>query len=194
MAYKLFVSIKSVDNQQKIEIDYDIPNWEYQIVHTLGEVTANNVVYEAFVCSSRKIDRRSAQIAFVSILDNLVVRKRTVGRYVKLPHDAFWNSIFIIDNQQDKNRGTLNLRYVNERLQLHTTDEGKPHFVPFERDFFSLEDIMSVYEEAGYIFSEMPSTDQERSKAFIGILITIDIDAMVLGNTVSEYLLNLSNK
>jgi|GEM_PF-4112482 len=194
MTRQLFVSIKPIDNdQQKIELDHDLPDWDYQTRHILGKVTANGVEYEAFVFSSTKVNRDAAKIAFVSVLDNPVIRKRTLGKYVQLPHDLYWNSIFILDNQQDTVRGTLNIRCNDEGIRIHT-EEGKPRFVPFERNLFSLDDIMSVYQDAGYIFTEIPSSNPEQSTAFIGILITVNIDAMTLANSVSDYLFNLAGE
>ncbi len=194
MIHKLFVSIKSIDDDQhKIELDYDIPDWDYQSIHLLGKLIANGVEYEAFVCSSLKIDRHSAKIAFVSVLDNPVIRKRTLGKYVQLPHDLYWNSIFIIDNQNRSHLGTLNIRCHNEQIEIHTK-EGKPYFVSFTRNQFGLEDIMFVYQEAGYVFTEIPSASSGQSRAFIGILITVDIDVMMLANSVSGYLFNLAGE
>ncbi|MEL6408718.1 MAG: hypothetical protein AAFR81_30410, partial [Chloroflexota bacterium] len=81
----------------------------------------------------------------------------------------------------------LNLDIAISISQIEIRDNF-PAFLPLSRDEYSLREVISLYQKAGYLMTEMDATEPEKSRAYVGVLITAGIDGETVGTTVNQYL------
>ncbi|MEL6408688.1 MAG: hypothetical protein AAFR81_30250, partial [Chloroflexota bacterium] len=132
---QLWVTIvKMGGSSPRISIAGKRPDAErYDKVLSLPITITNGISYEpeVFVSGSELLEDE-AKVVITRLLESPIWRARLVGKYIKMPHDDYWNAIFIVDNH-DEDLGVLNLRYADGNIEIEIRDNF-PAFLPLSRD------------------------------------------------------------
>ncbi|MEL6408672.1 MAG: hypothetical protein AAFR81_30170 [Chloroflexota bacterium] len=182
----LWVTVRSESDSTNISIVGKMPD-HYDVAISLPMTIANGIPYEPRVFMlGAEMSEEEAKVIVTRLLESPIWRARLVGKYHHLPHDDYWNAFFIVDNRGE-DLGVLNLRYVDSKIDIHVQD-NYPAFLPLSRDEYDLQEVLSLYQEAGYLITEMVAVSPEKSRAYVGVVITAGIDGETVGNSVNQYL------
>jgi len=158
----------------------------------LSVTCVNNILYKTILyIDGIYLDDYEAKRLVSGLLGSPIWRVKTLGILRPMPHDAFWNIIFFINNRSDTCYTTLNAKYAHETLNIESRAGKQPVFLAINKDTYPLKAGIKIYEALGYTFSELNTTNLTHYQAFIGMTQTITLDIKIISQSIAHYLHNL---
>jgi hypothetical protein len=98
----LFIDVQFNGMTRRVQIlDTQPDATRYEQVIALPATRANNILYEtSLYVDGMDMDKHEAKQLVTDILGSPIWRAKILGIVRPMPHDAFWNIIFFIDQQQ----------------------------------------------------------------------------------------------
>jgi len=164
----------------------------YEKVMQLPTTRANNTIYEIILyIDGMDMEENDAKQLVVDILESPIWRAKILGTVHPMPHDAFWNIIFLLDKQHDPRYAVLNAKYENKSLEIQSRVDGQPAFTAIDRVAYPLEAARKIYEASGYIFSDVTTSNPNRSRAAIGMTQAVTLGTNIVAQSIASYLRDL---
>src|SRR5690606_34105590 len=167
----LFIDVQFNGMTRRVQILDTQPDIaRYEQVIPLPATHANNTRYETFVyVDGIDMDEYEAKQLVIGILGSPIWRAKILGIVQPMPHDAFWNIVFFIDQQQNSHYTILNAKYDQSTLHIESRAGGKPAFLAIDRQAYPQEAATKIYEASSYRFSALTTANLEGYQATIGI-------------------------
>ncbi|MEM9955091.1 MAG: hypothetical protein AAF846_26015 [Chloroflexota bacterium] len=128
--HKLFIDFQFNGVKRRVQIlDTKPDSARYEQVIPLPATYANNTRYEIFLyVDSVDMEEHEAKRLVTDVLGSPIWRAKILGTVHSIPHDAFWNIIFFIDQQQESHYMILNAKYDQKTLHIESRAGGQPAF------------------------------------------------------------------
>ena len=191
--HKLFIDVQFNGMKRRVQIvDTKPDSARYEQVIPLHVTCANNLLYETFVyVDGIDMEEYEAKQLVVDILGSPIWRAKILGTVHPMPHDAFWNIIFFIDQIQDAHYTILNARYDHKTLHIESRAGGQPAFLAIDRQAYPQEAATKIYEASGYRFSAMTTANLAHYQATIGMTPSVTVDIDIISQSIARYLRTL---
>ena len=161
----------------------------YEQVIPLPATYANNILYEIFLyVDGIDMEEYEAKQLVTGILGSPIWRAKILGTVHAMPHDAFWNIIFFIDQQQASHYTILNAKYDHETLHIESRAGGQPAFLAIDSQAYPQEAATKIYEASGYRFSALTTVNLAHYQATIGMMPSVTVDLDIISQSIAGYL------
>ena len=186
----LFIDVQFNGMKRQVQIlDTQPDAARYEQVIPLPATRANNIFYETIVyVDGIDMDEYEAKQLVIGILGSPIWRAKILGTVHPMPHDAFWNIVFFIDQQQASHYTILNAKYDHETLHIESRAGGQPAFLAIDRQAYPQEAATKIYEASGYTFSALRTANLEGYQATIGITQAVTVDIDIISQSIARYL------
>lgn len=191
--HKLFIDVQFNGVKRGVQIlDTQPDASRYEQVIPLPATCANTTRYETFVyVDGIDMDEYEAKQLVSDVLGSPIWRAKILGTVHPMPHDAFWNIIFFIDQQQDCHYKILNAKYDHETFNIESRAGGQPAFLAIDRQAYPQEAATKIYEASGYRFSALTTTNLAHYQATIGMTQAVTVDIDIISQSIAGYLRTL---
>ncbi|MEL6310505.1 MAG: hypothetical protein AAFQ52_20365, partial [Chloroflexota bacterium] len=191
--HKLFIDIQFNGMTRRIQILDTQPDVaRYEQVIPLPATRANNILYETIIyVDGIDTDEYEAKQLVVDILGSPIWRAKMLGTVHPMPHDAFWNIIFFIDQPQESHYTVLNAKYDQKILHIESRAGGQPAFLAIDRQAYPQEAATKIYEASGYRFSALTTVNLAHYQATIGMTQAVTVDIDIISQSIAGYLRSL---
>lgn len=190
---ELFIDVQFNGIARQVQILDTQPDAErYEQVIPLPATRANNTLYETILyVDGINMDEYEVKQLVVDILGSPIWRTKILGTVHAMPHDAFWNIIFFIDQPQESHYTVLNAKYDHETLHIESRAGGQPAFLAIDRQAYPQEAARKIYEASGYRFSTMTTANLVHYQATIGMTQAVTVDIDIISQSIASYLRTL---
>ena len=188
--HKLFIDVQFNGVKRRVQIlDTQADEARYEQVIPLPATYANNMCYETFIyVDGIDMEEYEAKQLVTDVLGSPIWRAKILGTVHAMPHDAFWNIIFFIDQQQESHYTILNAKYDHETLHIESRAGGQPAFLAIDRQAYPQEAARKIYEASGYTFSAMTTANLAHYQATIGMTPSVTVDIDIIPQSIARYL------
>jgi len=189
----LFIDVQFNGMKRRVQILDTQPDVaRYEQVIPLPVTRANNILYETILyVDGMDINASHAKELVTDILGSPIWRAKILGIVRPMPHDAFWNIIFFIDQQQDAHYTVLNAKYELETLLIESRAGGQPAFLAIDRRAYPQKAARKIYEAFGYTFSALTTANLDHYQATIGMTQAVTLDIDIISQSIARYLRGL---
>jgi|GEM_PF-6938532 hypothetical protein len=186
----LFIDVQFNGMTRQVQIlDTQPDEARYEQVIPLPATRANNILYETILyVDGIDMDEYQAKQLVVDILGSPIWRAKMLGTVHAMPHDAFWNIIFFIDQIQDAHYTILNAKYDHKTLHIESRAGGQPAFLAIDRQAYPQEAARKIYEASGYRFSALTTVTLAHYQATIGMTQAVTVDIDIISQSIAGYL------
>jgi hypothetical protein len=187
---ELFIDVQFNGIARQVQIlDTQPDAARYEQVIPLPATRANNTLYETILyVDGIDTDEYESKQLVVDILGSPIWRAKMLGIVHPMPHDAFWNIIFFIDQPQESHYTVLNAKYDHETLHIESRAGGQPAFLAIDRQTYPQEAARKIYEASGYRFSAMTTANLAHYQATIGMTQAVTVDIDIISQSIASYL------
>ena len=186
----LFIDVQFNGVTRRVQIlDTQPDKTRYEQVIPLPATYANNILYEIFLyVDGIDMEEYEAKQLVTDVLGSPIWRAKILGTVHPMPHDAFWNIIFFIDQIQDAHYTILNAKYDHETLHIESRAGGQPAFLAIDRQAYPQKAATKIYEASGYRFSAMTTANPTHYQATIGMTQAVTVDIDIIFRSIAHHL------
>jgi len=186
----LFIDVQFNGITRRVKILDMQPDVErYEQVIQLPATRVNNIFYDTMLyVDGIDMGEYEAKQLVTGILGSPIWRAKMLGTVHPMPHDAFWNIIFFIDQIQDAHYTVLNARYNQKILHIESRAGGQPAFLAIDRQTYPQEAARKIYEASGYTFSGLTTANLAHYQATIGMTQAVTVNINIISQSIAGYL------